>query len=329
MTVPNSQQLAQAHATGRLPIAGAHTVGAPDGGRGLPVTGWSADHGDLRIAHFLGMHGLQVLPLFAWWIARRPARPDQRTQRNLIFAAAASYLALFGLVLWQAFRGQSIAQPDGLSLASFAVWLVVTVVTVIAIRGRRVTNNFGLRKAFHDGGWAFSTLQQRGAGRVAAAIGHPVVGSCFTYDFFTDHRSAGAGAVECLYLVLIITHWGGHRGGFSSLSGVMLLFTDRWLVLAGSVHYLAFDLFIGSWPVRDARRNRVPFVLVVPCLVLTFLFGPIGLLLYLFLAGVASRRESLARPPGSCDLASSLSLPTVIGCPISRSFFARCGTPLR
>jgi ABA4-like protein len=91
-----------------------------------------------------------------------------------------------------------------------------------------------------------------------------------------------------LYLVLILTHWGGHRGGFSSLSGVMLLFTDRWLVLAGWVHYLAFDLFIGSWQVRDARLNRVPFVAVLPCLVLTFLFGPIGLLLYLFLAGLIS-----------------------------------------
>ena len=146
MTVPNSQQLAQAHATGRLPIAGAHTVGAPDGGRGLPVTGWSADHGDLRIAHFLGMHGLQVLPLLAWWIARRRARPDERTQRNLIFAAAASYLALFGLVLWQAFRGQSIAQPDGLSLKSFAVWLVLTVVTMVAINGSRVTNTLASKE---------------------------------------------------------------------------------------------------------------------------------------------------------------------------------------
>jgi hypothetical protein len=140
MTVPNSRQLAEAHAAGRLTIGGAHTVGAPDGGRGLPVTGWSADHGDLRVAHFLGMHGLQVLPLLAWWIARRRKLADDRTYLNLVFVAAASYLALFGLVLWQAFRGQSIAQPDALSLASFALWLVFTAVAVIAIhsasRGR-------------------------------------------------------------------------------------------------------------------------------------------------------------------------------------------------
>jgi hypothetical protein len=144
MTVPNSQQLAEAHVSGRLPIAGAHTVGAPDGGPGLLVTGWSADHGDLRVAHFLGMHGLQVLPLLAWWIARRRSHgepgqvaADERTQRNLIFAAAASYLALFGLILWQAFRGQSIARPDSLSLASFAAWLALTAVAVIAIKSKK------------------------------------------------------------------------------------------------------------------------------------------------------------------------------------------------
>ena len=111
-------------------------MGAPDGGRGLPITGWSADHGDLRIAHFIGMHGLQVIPLLAWWMAWRRARIDDRTQRNLIFAAAASYLTLFALILWQAFQGQSIAQPDRLSLASYAAWLVGTVVAVVVIRGR-------------------------------------------------------------------------------------------------------------------------------------------------------------------------------------------------
>jgi hypothetical protein len=95
-----------------------------------------------------------------------------------------------------------------------------------------------------------------------------------------------------LYTVLIATHWGDHRGGFNSLSNVMLLFTDRWLVLAGWVHYLAFDLFIGSWQVRDARRNRISFVVVLPCLLLTFFFGPIGLLLYLLVAVVVSRGKA-------------------------------------
>jgi hypothetical protein len=142
MAVPNSQQLAQAHATGRLPIAGAHTVGAPDGGRGLPVTGWSVDHGDLRIAHFLGMHGLQVLPLLAWWIAHRKAPASERTQRNLIFTAATSYLVLFALIFWQALRGQSIAQPDGLTLESFAVWLLGTAVAVVVISGKQATHIF-------------------------------------------------------------------------------------------------------------------------------------------------------------------------------------------
>jgi hypothetical protein len=137
MTVPNSRQLADAHATGRMPIAGGHTVGDADGGPGLPVTGWSADHGDLRVAHFVGMHGLQVLPLLAWWIGRRRPAPKERTQRNLVFAMAASYLALFGLILWQAFRGQSIVQPDSVSLESLAVWVLLTAVAVIAIGRRR------------------------------------------------------------------------------------------------------------------------------------------------------------------------------------------------
>jgi hypothetical protein len=139
MTIPNSGQLAEAHVTGKLPIAGGHTVGAPDGGRGLPVTGWSADHGDLRIAHFVGMHGLQVLPLLAWWLRRR-SRLDERTRRNFVFAAGASYLGVFALVLLQAFRGQSIAQPDMLTWQIFGAWLAITVVTMIAIYSGRVRN---------------------------------------------------------------------------------------------------------------------------------------------------------------------------------------------
>jgi hypothetical protein len=142
MTIPNSEQLAAAHAKGKMAIAGAHTVGAPDGGPGLPVTDWSVDHGDLRIAHFVGMHGLQILPLLAWWLGRGRPQLDDRTRRNFIFAAAASYLALFGVVLWQAFRGQSIAEPDAITLGSVAAWLVLTIVTMITIYSSRVQNMF-------------------------------------------------------------------------------------------------------------------------------------------------------------------------------------------
>jgi len=82
------------------------------------------------------------------------------------------------------------------------------------------------------------------------------------------------------YLALIAARWGGAEGGYSSLADVAGLFSDPWLLLAGWVHYLAFDLFIGAWEVRDAGRLGIPHALVLPCLVLTFLFGPIGLLAY-------------------------------------------------
>jgi ABA4-like protein len=91
------------------------------------------------------------------------------------------------------------------------------------------------------------------------------------------------------YSVLIITHWGETSGGFGSLAAVAALFSNQWLLLAGWIHYLAFDLFIGSWQVRDARNHRIPMLAVVPCLILTFLFGPAGLLLYFVLRVIIAR----------------------------------------
>jgi hypothetical protein len=96
------------------------------------------------------------------------------------------------------------------------------------------------------------------------------------------------------YLAIILTHWGESGGGFSTLDAVTRLFQSRWLLLAGWLHYLAFDLFIGSWQVRDSVTAGVPVWLVIPCLVLTFLFGPAGLLLYLGLrAGIGGTSFSL------------------------------------
>ena len=83
-----------------------------------------------------------------------------------------------------------------------------------------------------------------------------------------------------LYIALVALHWGETPGGFGTLDGVASLFTNRWMLLAGWIHYLAFDLFIGSWQVRDAREKGVPHLLLLPSLGLTFFFGPAGLVLY-------------------------------------------------
>jgi hypothetical protein len=87
--------------------------------------------------------------------------------------------------------------------------------------------------------------------------------------------------LAAVYVAIIATKWAGSSGGFTSLSAVAMLFSNPWLLLAGWTHYLAFDLFIVSWEVRDARDRGLPHLLVLPCLAVTFLFGPAGWLLYL------------------------------------------------
>ncbi len=82
------------------------------------------------------------------------------------------------------------------------------------------------------------------------------------------------------YTALILVYWADAEGGFSSLPDVMTLFSQREVAFAGWLHFLAFDLFLGAWEVRVARREGIPHLLVIPCLVLTFLFGPIGFLVF-------------------------------------------------
>ena len=88
------------------------------------------------------------------------------------------------------------------------------------------------------------------------------------------------GALSCIYLILFVFHAADTRGGFSSLAAVAELFSNQWLLLAGWVHYLAFDLFVGTWETRDAVARGISRWIVAPCLLLTFLFGPIGWLAY-------------------------------------------------
>jgi len=91
-----------------------------------------------------------------------------------------------------------------------------------------------------------------------------------------------------IYVVLVAASLPWGEGGFSSLAGIGALFENPWALLAGWAHYLAFDLFIGGWQVRDARERGIPHLFVVPALLLTFLFGPAGLLLYLAVRRYAS-----------------------------------------
>ncbi|MFD6073307.1 hypothetical protein [Amycolatopsis lurida] len=125
MTSPTPDQQAILDATGQSAMVGAHTVGLPDGGPGLPILGWSTVGGDLRIPHFLGLHGLQVLPLLALALgvlaARYPRLRDDVLRLRLVVIAGVGYAGLLALLTWQALRGQSIVAPDSQTLTAFAL----------------------------------------------------------------------------------------------------------------------------------------------------------------------------------------------------------------
>jgi hypothetical protein len=118
MTLPTRAQLAMDDPS----VVGSHSVGVPEGGPGMPITGWSTTGGDLRVAHFVGMHALQALPLLALLLtvlARRFAPLREDTVRlRLIVVAAVAYAATILLLTWQALRGQPLLSPDSLTLTA-------------------------------------------------------------------------------------------------------------------------------------------------------------------------------------------------------------------
>ena len=276
MTRPTAAQLADARAGARMTTAGAHSVGGVDGGPGIPVTGWSRDHGDLRVAHFIGLHAIQSLALIAvglrWW--RRP----EAVRVRAMLAAAASYASLFGLLLWQALRGQSLVAPDAAALAAIAIWAVGTIVVLAWIVG-------GSRESLAQ---RFGLDDRMTAEQLFSILNLIAVVSWLLLVFLPRLRWTATvlpvvvpSLLSVIYVVLLAATLPQTEGGFSSLAAVRLLFDNPWALLAGWTHYLAFDLFIGGWEVRDAQSRGIPHLIVVPALVLTFLFGPAGLLLYL------------------------------------------------
>lgn len=100
--------------------------------------------------------------------------------------------------------------------------------------------------------------------------------------------------LSLFYAVVLVTNWSaGGMESFSSLAGIASLFSSPWLLLAGWLHYLAFDLFIGAWVAQDATDRGLPRALLIPVLPATLFAGPIGLALWLAL------RQTRNRPPES------------------------------
>lgn len=83
-----------------------------------------------------------------------------------------------------------------------------------------------------------------------------------------------------LYVFYILISLGKASGGFSTLDGVAKLFRNKNALLAGWIHYLVFDLFVGSWEWRDSIQNDISHFILLPCLFLTLMFGPAGFLVY-------------------------------------------------
>ncbi|MEV0999965.1 hypothetical protein [Nonomuraea sp. NPDC050202] len=142
-------------------LSSGHSVGVPDGGPGLPLTQWSTTGGDLRIPHFVGLHGLQFMLIAALLLAalaaRHPLLREDRLRARLIGVAATSHTGLIALLTWQALRAQPLIRPDALTLAAAALLAALTALAAVAVlKAGRVSdgNPPAARQAHLDGGRA-------------------------------------------------------------------------------------------------------------------------------------------------------------------------------
>ena len=101
-------------------------------------------------------------------------------------------------------------------------------------------------------------------------------------------------SLSVIYLLYIFLHFADAPGGFGSLADVKLLFSKDEVLLAGWVHYLAFDLFIGAWASRDSQGLGIPRLVMLPCYLMTFMLGPIGLLFYFAIRTAKTKALDLA-----------------------------------
>lgn len=136
MTSPTPAQEAALDDGARVPEIGAHAVGVPDGGPGIPGTGWSTVGGDLRVPHFFGIHALQALPLLALLLAM--VVKSTRVRIRLVWTGAVGWGGMLAILTWQALRGQSLVHPDTLTLEAVgALAIVVGVLAAASFSGSR------------------------------------------------------------------------------------------------------------------------------------------------------------------------------------------------
>jgi len=134
MTSPTPGQMAVMQAGNMPQFIGAHSVGVADGGTGLPLTGWSTEGGDLRIAHFVGLHALQFVPVLGIVINQVWGnRLDEKRRTRLVWVGGLGYLGLVLLALWQALRGQPLIAPDAVTLLTLAGLIVGVALSAAAI----------------------------------------------------------------------------------------------------------------------------------------------------------------------------------------------------
>jgi hypothetical protein len=105
-------------------------------------------------------------------------------------------------------------------------------------------------------------------------------------------RAAGTVLAVGYVVVFAATMTGGPDLAFDySLDGIAAFFGVPGYLLIGWVHYLAFDLWVGSWEAEEAPRAGMPHALLLPCLFLTFMLGPVGLLAFLIIRALFARRK--------------------------------------
>ena len=256
MTRPTTAQLEAARAGERMTVSGAHTVGAADGGPGLAGTGWSTQHGDMRVPHFIGLHALQALPLLVLPLTRAGVDRAQRARSMLV--AGPSYAAFCLILLIQALRGVPLVAPDDATLAQLGAWAVGTAIAAgLAMRAdvkRHGTPRFE--------GVAMSADQIFSIANLAAVLCWILLAA------FPDRRWVTNGVAgtampalfAAAYIAIVIAVFPRADGSFSTLAGVAAAVHESMAAprrLAPLSRLRLADWHVGSPRQRRARRAAV------------------------------------------------------------------------